>query len=79
MVRTRASHASSQQSVSSEASGISSINTPDTGFDGGSHRGDVDPVNTKEKKDGQKQGEALRGTNNSPSKKDKDAGSNDAS
>ncbi|KAF7173826.1 hypothetical protein CNMCM5623_006043 [Aspergillus felis] len=79
MVLTGASHTSTGQSVSSEASGISSVNTPGTGSDGGSHREGVNPVNTEESKDGQKQGEALRGTNNSPSKKDKDAGSNDAS
>jgi hypothetical protein len=72
MVRTGASYTSARQSVSSEASGISSINTPGTGSDGSSHREGVSTVNTEE-------GEALRGTNNSPSKKDKDDGSKDTS
>jgi hypothetical protein len=78
MVRTGASHVSPRRSVSSEASGISSIDTPGTGSDSGSHREVVNQAHTEESKE-QKHGEALRGTNNSPSKKDKDAGSKDAS
>ncbi|GAQ10957.1 hypothetical protein ALT_8278 [Aspergillus lentulus] len=78
MVRTGASHASPRRSMSSEASGISSINTPGTGSDSGSPREGVNPAHTEESKE-QKQGESLRGTNNFPPKKDKGAGSNDAS
>ncbi|RHZ49775.1 uncharacterized protein CDV56_102502 [Aspergillus thermomutatus] len=86
MVRIGAPCASPRQSLSSEASGISSINTPSTGSDGGSRanssvrRGEAPTrVKTEESKDGQKQGETLKGNSSSPSKKDKGSGSNDAS
>ncbi|KAF7118292.1 hypothetical protein CNMCM5793_007708 [Aspergillus hiratsukae] len=84
MVRTGASSASARHSVSSEASGISS-DTPGTGSDRGSHHEGVNRgetprrVNAEESKDGQEQGETLRATSKSPSKKDTGAHSNNAS